>query len=138
MPLMPPTFRNHAARERREVNQQADERRGSARARGYDGKWERARTAHLARNPLCVYCASGAWGEPPRDEAATLVDHFYPHRTFAGVFWRKEWWVSSCDACHSGPKQTVERKGRAALDRLAAQLDLPTFDADRPGGGSKL
>lgn len=133
MPVMPPTFRQHGARERREVNREADQRRGSARERGYGRAWEKASAGHLARNPLCFYCAHGAWGEPPRDKAASLTDHFYPQRAYPAVFWAKVWWCSSCEDCHNGPKQAIERRGRAALDALAIQLGLPTL-ADKAGG----
>lgn len=59
--------------------------------------------------------------------AARLTDHFYPHRQFDGVFWRKEWWVSACGECHNGMKQRVERAGKGALDALAVRLGLPVL-----------
>lgn len=120
---MPPTFRAPGRQARADQNREADRRRGSARERGYTSKWDAAAKGHLDRNPLCAYCALAG------DEvAATLVDHLYPQRTYAGVFWVKRWWVSSCDECHSGFKQRVERKGRLALDDLARRLGLPTLD----------
>lgn len=45
----------------------ADRRRGTARQRGYDGRWERTRLAFLRLNPLCV--------EPGCQRLATDVDH---------------------------------------------------------------
>lgn len=123
MPSMPPTFRAPGRQDRAEQNREADRRRGSARARGYDSKWDKAARGHLDRCPLCRYC------ELTGDEvAATLVDHLYPQRTYPGVFWVKRWWVSSCDECHNGFKQRIERKGRLALDDLARRLGLPTLD----------
>jgi 5-methylcytosine-specific restriction enzyme A len=93
--------------------------RGGARQRGYDGRWEAARALHLAASPLCRYCELDG-----RLEAATLVDHLYPHRGDMRVFWFASWWISSCAVCHSGFKQGVERKGLAALDVLARRLGL--------------
>jgi len=66
-----------------------------------------------------------------RVAAAALVDHLYPHRQYAGVFWVQAWWVSSCGPCHSGFKQAIERQGRQALDRLAARLGRPPMEGGR-------
>jgi 5-methylcytosine-specific restriction protein A len=133
MAVRPPTFRPPAARSKREREQAADARRGSARARGYDGRWDKASATHRRRNPFCQYCEAGAFG-PHCVAAAELTDHLYPHRTFAGIFWRTEWWVSCCATCHAGPKQTAEREGLAALHRLADLLALPRLTGE--GGGS--
>lgn len=134
MPMMPPTFRAHGQRARQEVKREADQRRGSARARGYGAAWDKASKGHLDRNPLCLYCTTGAWGEPPRDTPATLTDHLYPHRGDQTVFWLKPLWVASCAGCHNGPKQAVERQGQAALDALARRIDRPTLTEALPGG----
>ena len=123
---MPPTFRPRGQRERREQNREADARRGSARKRGYTRAWEKASKGHLRNSPLCRYCEAGAFDQP-RVTAACLTDHFYPHRQFEGVFWITALWVSSCTDCHNA-KQSVERRGRAALDDLARRIGLPTFD----------
>lgn len=128
MPTMPPHFRAHGARTDFERNRQADQRRGSASERGYDGKWAKASAGHRVRSPLCRYCEVGAFG-PPHVRPATLVDHLYPHRGDTVLFWNKLYWVSSCGACHSGPKQAVEAKGRRAIDVLAGKLALPPLAA---------
>ncbi|MES2494624.1 MAG: hypothetical protein V4618_00790 [Pseudomonadota bacterium] len=109
-------FRPHAAGTKREV----DLRRGSASERGYDGRWAKASASYRREHPLCAYCAL-----LDKVAAASLVDHLYPHRVYDGVFWERDWWVSSCGPCHSGMKQAVERQGRSALDRLAARLGRP-------------
>lgn len=101
-----------------------DDDRGSARERGYTRSWDKASADHRAEHPLCGYCAAGAFG-PRRDAPASCVDHLYPHRRFPGVFWVRLYWVSSCADCHAGPKQALERRGRAALDALARHLGLP-------------
>ena len=124
MPIMPRTFRPRGAPTRREVNQESDARRGSAASRGYDGRWAKASRTFLSRNPLCAYCALRGFVT-----AAACTDHLYPHRwpIYEGVFWRTEWWVASCNECHSGFKQGVERQGSHALDALARRLGRPTF-----------
>jgi 5-methylcytosine-specific restriction enzyme A len=117
MPTAPTYFRPRGAPERAAVERAADERRGSARARGYTGRWDKARRTFLAAHPLCEYCAVD-----DRPEPATLVDHLYPHRTYPGTFWRTDLWVACCAGCHAGMKQSVETRGRAALDTLATRL----------------
>jgi 5-methylcytosine-specific restriction protein A len=128
VPTLPATFRPHGQPTRQETNRQADQRRGSARERGYSPAWDKASRGHLARDPLCRYCAIGAFGRACVAEA-TVVDHLYPQRQFPGVFWRTEFWVSACVACHSGPKQAVERQGKPALDALARRLGLDPLAA---------
>jgi 5-methylcytosine-specific restriction protein A len=103
------------------TQQQAYDRdRGSSSVRLYDAAWVKASKDHLCANPLCAYCALDGMVT-----AASLVDHFWPHRGDRALFWRREFWVSACASCHSGMKQAVERQGYAALDALAAQLHLP-------------
>jgi 5-methylcytosine-specific restriction protein A len=103
MPTAPPTHRSHPPAVRR-----------NSRDRGYTTEWNKASAAHLRASPICRYC-----GEP-----ATLVDHLYPHRGDQTIFWNRMYWVSSCARCHSSFKQSIERKGRAALDALALRLGL--------------
>ena len=103
---------------------EADARRGSARARGYTAEWDKASAYRLAEHPLCEYCAIGAFGEI-RDSAADLTDHLFPHRGDRELFWQTQWWVSCCTACHSGPKQALERLGLAAITALAKRLGRP-------------
>lgn len=109
MPMMPPVHRAPGYRSGAARKAEADARRGSARARGYTLKWDKASAGHLKANPLCVYCEMGAWGEPPRVEAAVLTDHLIPHRGDQAVFWNRRDWVACCAACHSGPKQRAEQ-----------------------------
>lgn len=122
MPEMPPMIRS--GRKRIEVKREADQRRGSARERGYTTAWDKAAKGHLRNDPLCVYHRLGVWGDPPAVVAADMVDHLYPHNMDQAVFWDRKRWVSCCTPCHNGPKQRTERQGRAALDRLAALLGL--------------
>lgn len=129
MAKKPGLFRPHAQQSRADQNREADRRRGSARARGYSPAWDRASAGHLRNSPLCRYCDLIGVTKP-----ADRTDHFYPHRTYEGVFWLKVYWVSSCEDCHNGFKQRVERKGKPALDALAMQMGLPLL-VRQPGGG---
>lgn len=122
MPSAPRSF-GGATRGRQETNREADARRGSARDRGYTTRWDKARAGYLRHHPLCAYCSLD-----DRTEPATLVDHLYPQQVYRDTFWRTEWWVPSCKACHDGMKQATERKGKPALDRLAARLGRPVLD----------
>jgi 5-methylcytosine-specific restriction enzyme A len=127
MPSMPPTHRPAGNLTRVDANRTYDARRGSARERGYNAAWDRASRGHRARHPLCQYCAL-----VDEVKAADLTDHLYPHRGDQVVFWNKKYWVSSCDDCHNGFKQRVERKGRAAIDQLAVRLGLLPLRASAP------
>ncbi len=113
MPIMPPQFRSAGQRTKVERQRSHDQRRGSARDRGYSSKWDAAAKAFLEHHPLCLYCRMGAWGDPPRATPATLVDHLIPHRGDMVIFWNRRDWVSSCAPCHNGPKASAERNGRA-------------------------
>lgn len=120
MVTRPRVFRPAAQQSRQQQNREADQRRGSARERGYSRAWDLASKGHVRNDPLCRYCL--LIGE---HRAATLTDHLYPHRRFEGVFWIKTYWISCCDDCHVVFKQRIERKGKAALDALAIRLGLP-------------
>jgi len=109
------------ARTRYEQNRDHDQRRGSARARGYDRTWEKARAHHLAEHPLCFYCAHGVFASA-RVTAATLIDHVEPHRGDRDLFWLRTNWASCCTDCHAGPKQAVEAKGPEAVAAWIATL----------------
>ena len=51
-------------------------------ARGYGGRWQRARLLFLQANPLCVFCERVG-----RVELASVVDHILPHRGDQDLFW---------------------------------------------------
>lgn len=74
--------------------------RPTARARGYDGKWQRERKAFLAVNGTCVRC-----GQP-----ATVVNHKVAHKGDRRLFWRRSNWAAVCAPCHNGPIQSEERR----------------------------
>lgn len=76
---------------------QLDERRGSARERGYDHRWERARQAFLDEGDhrLCAHCKARGLVA-----ASSLVDHIVPHRGDEVLFWLVENWQPLDTTCH--------------------------------------
>ncbi len=127
MPMRPPVHRppqfGPPEERTRDRQREHDARRGSAHARGYGKRWQAAAAGHLRRHPLCAYCQLEGRVTP-----ASEVDHLYPHKGDMGLFWRALYWVSACAPCHAGFKQSVERKGKHAIDALARRLGLPPLD----------
>jgi len=68
--------------------------------RGYDREWEKARREYLAVYPSCRRC-----GKP-----ADLVDHIVPVREAPHRRLDRTNFQSLCQPCHSGWKQSHERK----------------------------
>jgi 5-methylcytosine-specific restriction protein A len=126
MPVMPPTFRPGGQRTAEQRERDNDQRRGSARARGYSTSWDKAAASFKRDHPLCALCDLNGL-----TVATDVVDHLYPHRQFGG-FWDKTRWVPLCEPCHSGEKQATERQGLPALHTLADRLALPRLQG---GGG---
>lgn len=77
-----------------------DARRPSARARGYDGEWQRERAAYLRLNPVCRRCPA----------PATVVDHIQPHKGNKALFWNRANWQPLCKPCHDRAKQSEEKR----------------------------
>jgi 5-methylcytosine-specific restriction enzyme A len=85
-------------------NAEADKRRPTAHARGYDSKWKRESKAFLAQpqNHLCA-CGCG--------RVANMVDHIIPHRGDMKLFWsRSNWQPMAMSPCHTSRKQSIERR----------------------------
>ena len=80
----------------REDARRTDERRGSARERGYTTAWDKARAAFLRQHPICEECARQGRLTP-----ATVVDHIVPHRGNRQRFWDRDNWQALCSACHA-------------------------------------
>jgi 5-methylcytosine-specific restriction endonuclease McrA len=78
----------------------ADARRPTASARGYNGAWQKARKGFLQSHPHCVMCG----------EVATVVDHIQPHRNDIRLFWDKSNWQSLCSFHHNSFKQRLEKQ----------------------------
>lgn len=104
MPVMPSTFRATHQPNREDMTREYEMRRGSARARGYSARWDRASKGYLARNALCLACAAAGL-----DEASRVTDHVIPHRGDMALFWDRENWQPCCRWHHDVVKQKLER-----------------------------
>lgn len=90
----------------------------------YNARWDKARRAFLARNPLCVMCLESDLINP-----ATVVNHILPHRLrFAQtaeevkkaqkLFRGEKNWQPLCTQHHSATKQQME-KGNKGIKAMA-------------------
>jgi 5-methylcytosine-specific restriction enzyme A len=86
-----------------EVYQQDRERRGSARERGYDSQWDKARRTYLTRHPLCVQCEKEG-----RVVVAVVVDHVVPHKGDQRLFWDTANWQALCVMHHNRKTRTQD------------------------------
>lgn len=89
---------------RRERNARHDARRPSARDRGYDHEWRKARAEYLMWHPYCRECAKSGV-----TQQATVVDHVVPHRGDKRLLWHRANWQPLCAPCHNSVKQRQER-----------------------------
>lgn len=78
--------------------------RPSARARGYNWRWEKARLAYLRRHPLCIMCQKQGI-----TTQADVVDHIIPHKGNMQLFWDQANWQSLCFTHHNQDKQRMDR-----------------------------
>lgn len=84
----------------RERKARFDQKRPSARQRGYDAEWERESKAFLAVYSSCRRCG----------KQATLVDHITPIRVAPHRRMDRTNWQPLCTPCHSGAKQRQDRR----------------------------
>ncbi len=91
---------------------ETDAARPSARERGYDTRWDKARRTYLAKHPVCAGCVKIGVSTP-----ATVVDHIDPHRGDQKKFWDKANWQPLCASCH-GRKTATEDSGFARRRRF--------------------
>lgn len=121
MPSRPGTFRPPAQPSRSEQRQAYDDRRGSARDRGYNVRWEKARKTFLARAPLCLGCEAVGRVEP-----AAVVDHVVPHEGDTARFWDTARWQGCCKWHHDAVKQALEQRWRRGqIGEAALWLSSP-------------
>jgi 5-methylcytosine-specific restriction enzyme A len=108
MVVAPKTFRPpwQSSPEALQYQRQAhDVRRGSARARGYTTKWDKARATWFRRSPLCVCCeANGVVHQ------ASVLDHVIPHKGDQSLFWNTANWQGLCEWCDKNIKRSIENK----------------------------
>ena len=76
----------------------------SAKDRGYDSRWRKARLRFLKENIFCVRCKNE--GKLVR---ATVVDHIIPHRGNKELFWDESNWQALCKRCHDMKTMTRDR-----------------------------
>ncbi|WP_112310348.1 HNH endonuclease signature motif containing protein [Pseudogemmobacter bohemicus] len=90
-----------------------DAARPTARKRGYDSKWEKARLGFLGSHPTC---SCGA--------VATVVDHIVPHKGDKKLFWDRSNWQPLCASCHNR-KTATEDGGFGRPARGDRKFDPP-------------
>lgn len=121
MPTRPPSFRPSGQPSTAERRREHDERRGSARDRGYNVRWEKARATFLLRAPLCIGCEAVGRVEP-----AVVVDHVVPHEGDSARFWDTSHWQGCCRWHHNVVKQRLEERfARGELPADALWLSSP-------------
>ena len=132
MPFAPKTFRPTWLQSHSELprfSKHQTERRGSARERGYDTQWQKARAGYFKSHPLCVCCqAHGVV------VAASVLDHVEPHKGDRAKFWDSANWQGLCDWCDKNLKRVVENrwlKGRAAAHELRLDRVTPGWEHPR-------
>ena len=99
-----------------------DTTRPTARARGYDGEWEKLRGGYLARNPTCTH--------PGCTAKATDVDHVQSVRDRPDL--RLSWsnLRAYCHAHHSS--RTARDQGFAKPKRMTAAQASAAIGWQRP------
>jgi 5-methylcytosine-specific restriction endonuclease McrA len=70
-----------------------EKKRPSARQRGYDSKWEKARAAYLAK-PENKYCACGC------GRLADMIDHKVAPKGDMKLFWNVRNWQAYASICN--------------------------------------
>lgn len=100
---MPSTFRPAHQPTREEQKREHDQRRGSARDRGYSRAWDKAAAGFKRSHPLCLGCQAVG-----RIAATECVDHVVPHKGDKVRFWDRKNWQPLCNWHHDVIKQKLE------------------------------
>ncbi len=87
------------------MNVEYDERRGTARARGYGARWDKASIGFKRCHPLCLGCEAIGRVVPTE-----VTDHVEPHKGDMAKFWNAAMWQPSCQWHHDVVKQMLERR----------------------------
>ncbi|MGU3495920.1 HNH endonuclease [Xanthobacteraceae bacterium A53D] len=123
------------------------DQRVSARKRGYDSRWDKARATFLAEpeNCLCVRCkANGILNpgtlrmdgapEPNPRRRHLVVDHIVPHKGDQKLFWDRSNWQALCPDHHDIAKQQEEGRGFASGSDLSGRPIDPAHPWNRRQG----
>lgn len=104
-----------------------DRSRGSATARGYGYRWQKASKAFLREHPLCMCpdCDEGRKRVTP----AVLVDHRIPHRGDMRLFWDRSNWQAMAKACHD--RKTATEDGGFGNAPRGEQIPVEKKTPDR-------
>lgn len=117
MPRRFPVHKPYPKREAKSSPEKQDrQRRPSAASRGYDYQWGNLRRAHLASNPLCVYCIAAG-----KTELGNVVDHIRPHKGNRALLLDPGNLQTLCYHHHNSVKQSEERnpqRRKIGLDGL--------------------
>jgi 5-methylcytosine-specific restriction protein A len=117
MPLRPPQ-----AQVPRIKAPRVEKPRPSARKRGYDTPWEKARAGFLAKHPYCECPLHRGRAGAPR---ATHVDHIVPHNRNWDRFWDSSNWQAMSAGCHSHKTAKLDggfgNRKRLPEDRIRAR-----------------
>jgi 5-methylcytosine-specific restriction protein A len=76
-----------------------------------DRAWRAKRAAHLAKEPLCRYCAREGRLTP-----GDVADHIEPHKGDRQKFWKGEL-MTLCHTCHSSVKQREELGIKSRIEK---------------------
>jgi 5-methylcytosine-specific restriction protein A len=119
LPGKPQSFRVRGQGTVGSVNADYDRRRGSARQRGYDARWDRLAAIEKRCHPLCVGCLAIG-----RTAATEVIDHIMPHKGDRVLFWAPDNRQAACTWHHSVVKQVLEaRFAKGEIGSAALRLD---------------
>lgn len=107
MPWAPKTHKAIRNAGSAKAHRSYDQRRGSARQRGYDWTWAKARAAYLREHPLCEQCL-----RVRLTVVAAMVDHIVP-MSDGGDKLDDDNLQSLCWSCHEVKKAREKRAVRA-------------------------
>lgn len=134
MPSTPKTFRPRSAGSLADSSREYEQRRGSARERGYSHAWDKSSASFKRTRPLCLGCEAVG-----RVSVTEVIDHIEPHKGDSAKFWDTDNWQPLCDWHHVVVKQQLERlwsKGEASTDclRIDSKMAMTLTLRLRPPG----
>lgn len=113
--------RGHCPTHTKEQSREDIRHRGSARARGYDTRWDKASRRHRAQEPRCAHCILE--GRRGIVMGRTVVDHVIPHRGNEILFNDPANRQTLC-LDHHGRKTVREQRGGCAHVGQGSLVDV--------------